>query len=106
MRTFGKKIFLVGAIVLTVFILFYFLLRGYVANKAIERIGAKLKDKYDLTLNASEASFSGFKTLSLAHLTLTPQNGDTLLTLDSVEVVPSLLSLLRFHVRLDELLLK
>jgi hypothetical protein len=97
-----KKIVIVTVVALAVIVSAHFLLRNYIANKILDRLASKLKRQYGLTLVRSEVGFAGYKTVLLPHLALMPQQGDILLSLDSLEVTPSLLPLLRLSLRFVE----
>jgi hypothetical protein len=100
---FAKRTALIVALVLVVIGGLYFLLRKSIADKVLDKVQAKLKNQYGLTLVRSDVSFTGYKTLLLYSISLVPENGDTLLTLDSVKVTPSLFPLLRMKLRFDEI---
>jgi hypothetical protein len=100
---FAKKTVLIVALVLGAIVSVYFMMRNYIADKILDKAATKLKNQYGLSLLRSEVSFTGYKTLLLSSVSLVPENGDTLLALDSVKVSPSIFPLLTMKLRFDEI---
>jgi hypothetical protein len=100
-----RKTLLIFLIAAAVLISAHFLLRNFIAEKITERLNNKLQQQYGLSLLVSNMHFTGYKTLMIPHLAIVPQNGDTLLSLDSLSLNPSLIALLTLKLRLNELAL-
>jgi hypothetical protein len=94
------RVLLTGAVLL---ISLYFLLRNVITDKIIERANTKLQRQYGLTLITENKQFTGYKTLAFTYVALVPPSGDTLLTIDSLCLNPSIIALLTFKLRINEL---
>jgi hypothetical protein len=87
-------------------LLLYLLFRNYLLHTAIESAAERLHRKYNLELSVGEASFRGMITVELRNIKVSPESGDTLLSLDSLSATPSIPSLLIFNVRMKTLEMK
>src|SRR5262245_9689811 len=102
----GRKILraiIAGALLL---LLLYLLFRNYMLHIAIEKIADRLQRNYNLELTTGEAAFHGMITVEMRNITISSENGDTLLNLDTLSAAPSIPSLFLFNVRLKNLDLK
>ena len=73
-----------GVFLLLAFIAFL-LFRNSLLHKAIDKVSDKLHKKYNLTLHIDEAKFTGLTSVSLQHISVVPQDRDTLVVIDSFE---------------------
>ncbi len=70
----------------------FFLLRGWLADKALSRLKRELHDRFAMELTIQQYRFQGISTFCMKGLTLLPANGDTLLQLDTLAIRPSFFS--------------
>ncbi len=81
-----KKIALLSAKILgslfLLLVLSFFLLRSYFLHKAIDKIAAKFKNKYQATFTVGNASFVGLSGVALEGISIVPEGKDTLLRVD------------------------
>ncbi len=81
-----KKIALLSAKILgslfLLVVLSFFLLRSYFLHKAIDKIAAKFKNKYQATFTVGNASFVGLSGVALEGISIVPDGKDTLLRVD------------------------
>src|SRR5690349_18768924 len=96
----GRKIIraFVAGVLLLMFVFLIF--RNYVLHTVLDKIADRLNKKYNLELRTKEASFSGMITVEMKDISITSENGDTLLKLDSLSATPSIPSLLLLNVRI------
>lgn len=66
-------------VVLVLGITLYFSLRGYLLNRAIEKVAAKFKTEYQCNFHVEYAGFKGISGLRLSGISITPEGKDTLL---------------------------
>lgn len=102
-----RKLLIRITVVLAVLLFFlpvaYFGFRNSVLHLLLDRIGKRLETEYSMSLTVRDARFSGLSSVCLSDISLVPQNGDTLLHLDSVRAEPSFSSLLTGMVRIKSL---
>jgi hypothetical protein len=84
-------------------IVFFFSLRGYFLNKAIEKVQQKMLAKYSTQLIVKEAGFNGLAGISVKGIQLIPQGKDTLLRMDEFELSVKLFYALFLDVRVKSI---
>ncbi len=92
-------ILLITAVLL---LILYFCTRNFFLHKVVDHVTKKLKEDYNTELSISEIHFSGFAGINVHELLVVPDDGDTLLTVDSMYVQPSLFALLTGSIRLKQ----
>lgn len=97
-----RAIIVIGLLLLLLFMLF----RNYILHVAIGNISERLKSKYHLDLTTADASFHGMITVEMRSINVTSENGDTLLSLDTLSATPSIPSLLLFNLRMKTIVMK
>lgn len=96
----------IGKIVFITFLVFvagYFLLRNAIARYVVDLAKEKIRDRYGYHLSLSNIQLTGLAGVSISGLSVTPQNGDTLLKIASVYIRPSIPHILFGKVKLVEL---
>ncbi|MBC7381643.1 MAG: transglycosylase domain-containing protein [Bacteroidia bacterium] len=68
----------VTSVFLLVMVIIFFSLRGYLLNKAIEKVQTRLATNYATRLTVQQAGFSGLATVNLKGLEIIPEGKDTL----------------------------
>lgn len=81
----------------------YFSLRNYLLQKAVAKVKSKIENSTYLTFNADGAKFTSINTVQLTHISLVPQNKDTLFTTDTLSVSVKLLPALFGKIRLADI---
>src|SRR4051812_38877300 len=97
-----KKLFVAVILSMAGIIVIYFLFRNIILHRIISRITERFKTEYSAELHVGSSGFSGFKTIIITNLSLVPEQGDTLLTMDTLIVSPAFSSLFNFHFKLNE----
>jgi hypothetical protein len=97
LKVFGIAVFLT--------ILFYFSLRGYFLQKAIQKAQVKLKQKYQTELIVGDAGFSGISGVRIKQMQLIPAQRDTLLILGEFSLRIKFLYALIGDIRIAEVTL-
>jgi hypothetical protein len=105
-KAFLKPFLKIGGALLTIVIVAFFLLRGYFLNKAINKISAKFKTEYNAELKIENATFKGISGIELSKITLVPQTGDTLISIDYFTASVRFWYLLIADVRIKDIGLK
>jgi hypothetical protein len=101
---FFKSGLILGYIILGLIILF-FLFRGAVLRKIIEKVEHKLKTDYQLDLSIKESNFSGVSTISFQGIKLSQGELPPLFVADSIQVEPSLSALIAGGIKIKSFFL-
>lgn len=83
-----------------------FIFRNSILRKVIDGKMLSIEQKYGIDLNYTDARFSGISTVKVEGFAVTPDNRDTLLTVDSLSVSFRPFELLFGRVRFSELVMK
>lgn len=102
----SKKIIKRSGAAILLLIILYFISRNFILHLVTEKISGRLKERFNLNLVIEKSAFSGLITVEMNNLSIVPQNGDTLLHLDTLSATPSFSSLLLFNLRLKALEMK
>ncbi|MCX6291874.1 MAG: transglycosylase domain-containing protein [Bacteroidetes bacterium] len=97
-----KRFFKWLVICMAGFVVVFFLARNVILHKVFERMAGKMKEKYGTEVSVSELHFSGVSGIVVTKLAVVPEHSDTLLTVDSLYVCPSLFRLLIGKARIHE----
>ena len=89
-------------VILTGILLVYFATRNFLLHRMYEHVRTKWKNEKHVALSVSEIRFSGFAGIVIRHLSVIPEQQDTMLKVDSGYVCFSWLSLFSGHVNLKE----
>lgn len=91
-----------AALAFAVMMILFFISRNFFLHKAFDGAAKRLKEQFQTDVSVSEIHFTGISGITLTNLVLIPEQQDTLLTIDSMYVRPSLLRLLIGKIRLKE----
>lgn len=80
-----------------------FLLRNTILRMILDEKISEAEKRFGLDINYGKARFSGISTVNLNELSVIPQNGDTLLRVDSISVGIKPLDVILNKLRLNEL---
>ena len=78
-----RKLLIAVIVCIGAVLLLSFIFREKLVNWVFSKVQQRAKTHYHLLLNASALHFSGYNRIDALHLSLQPENGDTLLTIDS-----------------------
>lgn len=102
-----KKILVItlSAIVLLIALGFagFFIFRNTILEKAISKASHKFEQQYNSEFKVQQAQFKGFSGITLQGITLVPQNGDTLLNIQSLNTSVNLPQALLGKIQLGKL---
>jgi len=86
LRTFFKKgLFIIG-LLLVLFFIGYFGFRTPILNWGLSKAKTKFYDKYRIALSVDEAGFEGFSSIHFKGMSLAPEQMDTLLKVNDVNI--------------------
>src|SRR5689334_8960122 len=102
----GRKLFIGILASLLLVVLLFLLFRNFILHKAIDKISQKLDKDYGMQLLIGKSNFSGLITIEMNGISVKPQDGDTLPTVDSLSATPSFSSLLLLTVKMKALAMK
>ncbi len=96
---------ILSIIVGTIFLLLvlFMAFRNSLLLWGIKKTSSEIKQRTGVTLDIKSASFSGFLSISMQDISLTPSKGDTLLKADTVRMKISLWTLLKGIIQVKEL---
>lgn len=89
--------------ILLLCIVFFFIFRNTILEKAISKAKNKCKANYDCILDIEQAKFEGFSTIAINTLSLKPKKADTLFYSKKIEVEVSLWQLFFGNIQLNSL---
>ncbi len=95
---------ILGYIFLGIIVL-YFVLRGLLLGWIIGKVESKFKSDYKIDLTIAESGFKGVSTLSFTSIRLAQEDHSPIFTADSLQIEPSLSSLLIGEIRIKSLYL-
>ena len=96
-----KVIFSVGVLISVLLILF-FVFRNQILHYVLKDVIEKINIEKGLKVVIKESGFSGFSTISLSHVSVVPEAGDTLFTADTLSIRPSVWTILAGTLRIKE----
>ncbi|MEY2629664.1 MAG: Monofunctional biosynthetic peptidoglycan transglycosylase, partial [Bacteroidota bacterium] len=106
MRTTRQKVFLglkISGILLLLGLVLLFIFRGSLLNKVIDRIDAKMQRDYQCRFQVAKAEFQGLSDLEFQHITLVPNQADTLVRIDNLKTSVNFWKLLTGDIQLGKL---
>lgn len=106
MRTTRQKVFLglkISGVLLLLGLVLLFVFRGSLLNKVIERIDAKMQRDYQCRFQVAKAEFQGLSDLEFQHITLVPNQADTLVRIDNLKTTVNFWKLLTGDIQLGKL---
>lgn len=92
----GRKWLLIPVLV-CVFFLLVFLMRGSILNFFIERMQSRFLQRHNVVVNVGNAGFEGLKTIVINDVLMVPEGRDTLMKVSSVRAELSIKKLLRLR---------
>lgn len=106
MRTTRQKVFLglkIGSVLLLLGLVLLFVFRGSLLNKVIDRIDAKMQRDYQCRFQVAKAEFQGLSDLEFQHITLVPNQADTLVRIDNLKTTVNFWKLFTGDIQLGKL---
>jgi hypothetical protein len=106
MRTTRQKVFLglkISGALLLLGLVLLFVFRGSLLNKVIDRIDAKMQRDYQCRFQVAKAEFHGLSDLEFQHITLVPNQADTLVRIDNLKTSVNFWKLLTGDIQLGKL---
>lgn len=106
MRTTRQKVFLglkISGALLLLGLVLLFVFRGSLLNKVIDRIDAKMQRDYQCRFQVAKAEFQGVSDLEFQHITLVPNQADTLVRIDNLKTSVNFWKLLAGDIQLGKL---
>lgn len=106
MRTTRQKVFLglkISGVLLLLGLVLLFVFRGSLLNKVMERIDAKMQRDYQCRFQVAKAEFQGLSDLEFQHITLVPNQADTLVRIDNLKTSVNFWKLLTGDIQLGKL---
>ena len=106
MRTTRQKVFLglkISGALLLLGLVLLFVFRGSLLNKVIDRIDAKMQRDYLCRFQVAKAEFHGLSDLEFQHITLVPNQADTLVRIDNLKTSLNFWKLLTGDIQLGKL---
>ena len=85
-----RRLLLVALTTPFICLVLFFAARSWLLDKALQKVQRKLDERTGLKLDWRSDGFTGWRTVWITGVSLAPPAGDTLLTIDSVSVVPSI----------------
>lgn len=106
MRTTRQKVFLglkISGVLLLLGLVLLFVFRGSLLNKVIDRIDAKMQRDYQCRFQVAKAEFQGLTDLEFQHITLVPNQADTLVRIDNLKTSVNFWKLFTGDIQLGKL---
>jgi len=106
MRTTRQKVFLglkISGALLLLGLVLLFVFRGSLLNKVMERIDAKMQRDYQCRFQVAKAEFQGLSDLEFQHITLVPNQADTLVRIDNLKTSVNFWKLFTGDIQLGKL---
>ena len=106
MRTTRQKVFLglkISGALLLLGLVLLFVFRGSLLNKVMERIDAKMQRDYQCRFHVDKAEFQGLSDLEFQHITLVPNQADTLVRIDNLKTTVNFWKLFTGDIQLGKL---
>lgn len=106
MRTTRQKVFLglkIGSVLLLLGLVLLFVFRSSLLNKVIDRIDAKMQRDYQCRFQVAKAEFQGLSDLEFQHITLVPNQADTLVRIDNLKTTVNFWKLFTGDIQLGKL---
>jgi len=97
-----KRISRIVLIVCGVLAALYFFTRNYIVSSLARKMAEKVEEKYGFLITFSEVRMTGLAGVEVNQLVIHPPEGDTLLTIDSMYVRPSIPHIFLGRVKLTE----
>ena len=106
MRTTRQKVFLglkISGALLLLGLVLLFVFRSSLLNKVMERIDAKMQRDYQCRFQVAKAEFQGLSDLEFQHITLVPNQADTLVRIDNLKTSVNFWKLFTGDIQLGKL---
>jgi hypothetical protein len=93
-RSFLRKLIILFPAILAFIFIILLILRNPLLNAAVKKAQSKFLNQYGAKLSVQQAVFTGYNNISLRNVMIIPENGDTLLFADTLNVRPSIWKLI------------
>lgn len=106
MRTTRQKVYLglkISGVLLLLGLALLFVFRGSLLNKMIEKMDIKMQRDYQCRFQVAKAEFQGLSDLEFQHITLVPNQADTLVRIDNLKTTVNFWKLFTGDIQLGKL---